>query len=113
MSHRKKVLLKLIILGDSGLGVAFYRGADACVLVYDITNPKFLAQAGPRDPDAFPFIVLGNKVDKESERRPIQHFETSAKEATSVEEAFQTIASSALQKGQEDDMYVDATGPGT
>lgn len=22
------------------LGVAFYRGADACVLVYDITNPK-------------------------------------------------------------------------
>jgi Ras-related protein Rab-7A len=62
------------------LGVAFYRGADACVLVYDITNPKsfekldtwrdeFLAQAGPRDPDAFPFIVLGNKVDKESDRR--------------------------------------------
>jgi Ras-related protein Rab-7A len=38
--------------------------------------------------------------------KPIQHFETSAKEATSVEEAFQTIASSALQKGQEDDMYV-------
>ena len=22
------------------LGVAFYRGADACILVYDITNPK-------------------------------------------------------------------------
>ncbi|ETL86913.1 hypothetical protein, variant 1 [Phytophthora nicotianae] len=188
MSHRKKVLLKLIILGDSGvgktslmnqyvnqkfsnqykatigadfltkeimlddklvtmqiwdtagqerfqsLGVAFYRGADACVLVYDITNPKsfekldtwrdeFLAQAGPRDPDAFPFIVLGNKVDKESGRRVQkqraqewcrsknvqQHFETSAKEATSVEEAFQTIASSALQKGQEDDIYVPET----
>ncbi|KAJ0403882.1 hypothetical protein ATCC90586_002598 [Pythium insidiosum] len=191
MAHRKKVLLKLIILGDSGvgktslmnqyvnqkftnqykatigadfltkeimlddklvtmqiwdtagqerfqsLGVAFYRGADACVLVYDITNPKsfekldswrdeFLAQSGPRDPDAFPFIVLGNKVDKESDRRvlkqkaqqwcqaknatqPIQHFETSAKEATSVEEAFQTIAKIALQKGQEDDIYVPET----
>ncbi|GMH69755.1 hypothetical protein TL16_g05233 [Triparma laevis f. inornata] len=94
MSHRKKVLLKIIILGDSGvgktslmnqyvskrftsqykatigadfltkeimvddklvtlqiwdtagqerfqsLGVAFYRGADACMLTYDITNPK-------------------------------------------------------------------------
>jgi hypothetical protein len=66
---------------------------------------------------------LGNKVDKENERRiqkqkaqqwcqsknvqqPIQHFETSAKEATSVEEAFQTIAKTALSKGQEDDMYV-------
>jgi len=129
MSHRKKVLLKIIILGDSGvgktslmnqyvnnrfsnqykatigadfltkeiliddklvtmqiwdtagqerfqsLGVAFYRGADACVLVYDITKAKsfeslknwkeeFLAQAGPRDPENFPFAVIGNMVDK-------------------------------------------------
>jgi GTPase SAR1 family protein len=42
------------------LGVAFYRGADACVLVFDITKPKtfeslsnwrdeFLVQAGPRN----------------------------------------------------------------
>jgi hypothetical protein len=37
--------------------------------------------------------------------QPIPYFETSAKEATSVEEAFQTIAKAALQKGQEDDMY--------
>ena len=55
------------------LGVAFYRGADACILVYDITNEKsfagldtwreeFLNQASPRDPDNFPFVVLGNKV---------------------------------------------------
>ena len=44
------------------LGVAFYRGADSCVLVFDVTKPKtfdnldswkdeFLIQAGPRDPD--------------------------------------------------------------
>lgn len=26
------------------LGVAFYRGAEACVLVYDITNPKSFEQ---------------------------------------------------------------------
>ncbi|CAN0010929.1 unnamed protein product [Choristocarpus tenellus] len=62
------------------LGVAFYRGAEACVLVYDITNPKsfeqldswreeFLIQAAPSDPDNFPFIVIGNKVDREGERR--------------------------------------------
>merc|ERR1719473_1870579 len=98
MAHRKKVLLKVIILGDSGvgktslmnqyvnkkfsnqykatigadfltkevlldeklvtmqiwdtagqerfqsLGVAFYRGADACVLVYDITNARSFSQ---------------------------------------------------------------------
>ncbi|CDJ42554.1 Ras family domain-containing protein, putative [Eimeria tenella] len=61
------------------LGVAFYRGADCCVLVFDVTNPKsfdsleswkdeFLIQSSPADPDAFPFVVLGNKVD-ESERQ--------------------------------------------
>merc|ERR1712072_69009 len=44
------------------LGVAFYRGADACVLVYDLTAKKsfenldtwrdeFLIQASPKDPD--------------------------------------------------------------
>lgn len=93
----------------------------------DSWRDEFLAQAGPRDPDSFPFIVLGNKVDKESERRvqkqkaqqwcqvknpqqPIQHFETSAKEATSVEEAFITVAKTALQKGQEEDMYVSHWG---
>merc|ERR1711959_37932 len=128
MASRKKVLLKVIILGDSGvgktslmnqyvnrkfskqykatigadfltkevkvddnlvtmqiwdtagqerfqsLGVAFYRGADCCVLVYDVNNSKsfdtldswrdeFLIQASPKDPDNFPFVVLGNKID--------------------------------------------------
>lgn len=59
------------------LGVAFYRGADCCVLVFDVTAPntfknldswrdEFLIQASPRDPDHFPFVVLGNKVDLEN-----------------------------------------------
>lgn len=59
------------------LGVAFYRGADCCVLVYDVTAPssfksldswrdEFLIQASPRDPENFPFIVIGNKIDLES-----------------------------------------------
>jgi len=57
--------------------VAFYRGADCCVLVFDVSAPtsfksldswrdEFLIQASPRDPDNFPFVVLGNKVDLES-----------------------------------------------
>lgn len=56
------------------LGSAFYRGADACIFVFDLTNAKtfddldswrdeFLLQASPRDPVSFPFVVLGNKVD--------------------------------------------------
>ena len=59
------------------LGVAFYRGADCCVLVFDVTSAnsfktldswrdEFLIQASPRDPENFPFVVLGNKVDLEN-----------------------------------------------
>ena len=58
--------------------VAFYRGADACILVHDITSSRsalnnwrteFLSQAHPPDPDNFSFVVIGNKVDNESNRR--------------------------------------------
>merc|ERR1711920_889545 len=62
------------------LGVAFYRGADCCALVYDLTNQKsyesldswrdeFLAQAAPRDPASFPFVLIGNKADLEGKRK--------------------------------------------
>jgi hypothetical protein len=65
------------------LGVAFYRGADCCVLVFDVNNLKsfealdswrdeFLQQAAPRDPDSFPFVVLGNKIDMEEGRRQVR-----------------------------------------
>ncbi len=60
------------------LGQGFYRGADACILVYDTTDPEsldnldhwrtdFLEQVGGSASSlaqAFPFVVLGNKVDK-------------------------------------------------
>jgi small GTP-binding protein len=65
------------------LGVAFYRGADCCVLVYDVNSAKsfetldswrdeFLIQASPRDPENFPFVVLGNKIDVEETRRQVR-----------------------------------------
>jgi len=67
------------------LGVAFYRGADCCVLVYDVNNSKsfdaldswrdeFLIQASPRDPDTFPFVVLGNKIDVEESKRVVGYY---------------------------------------
>eukprot|EP00918_Siedleckia_nematoides_P063740 GHVU01138688.1.p1 GENE.GHVU01138688.1~~GHVU01138688.1.p1 ORF type:complete len:212 (-),score=36.97 GHVU01138688.1:255-890(-) len=104
------------------LGVAFYRGAECCVLVFDLTNPKslesleswrkeFLGQASPRDPDNFPFVVIGNKVDMEAERKVsnaravawcqaynIPFFEASARNAIKVDEAFEEIARKALQQ---------------
>ena len=66
-------------------------------------------QASPRDPDNFPFVVLGNKIDLDNRavstkraqqwchsKNDIPYFETSAKEAINVEQAFQTIAKNAL-----------------
>jgi len=185
MASRRKVLLKVIILGDSGvgktslmnqyvnkkfsnqykatigadfltkevmvddrlvtmqiwdtagqerfqsLGVAFYRGADCCVLCFDVTMPptfksldswrdEFLIQASPRDPENFPFVVLGNKIDLENRavsvkraqqwchaKSDIPYFETSAKESINVEQAFQTIAKNALARETDVDLYND------
>ena len=67
------------------LGVAFYRGADCCVLVYDVNSAKsfetldswrdeFLIQASPHDPENFPFVVLGNKIDVEENKRQVCYF---------------------------------------
>ncbi|KAB2091685.1 Ras-related Rab7 [Gossypium arboreum] len=118
------------------LGVAFYRGADCCVLVYDVNSMKsfdnlnnwreeFLIQASPSDPENFPFVVLGNKIDVDggnsrvvSEKKArawcaskgnIPYFETSAKEGVNVEEAFQCIAKDALKSGEEEDIYLPDT----
>ncbi|KAJ3282867.1 Ras- protein Rab-7A [Rhizoclosmatium sp. JEL0117] len=117
------------------LGVAFYRGADCCVLVFDVTNSKsfdqldswrdeFLLQSSPKDPDTFPFVVVGNKVDLEESRRQVSqkralqwclqkgnipYFETSAKEAINVDLAFQTMARNALDQEMEVELYNDVT----
>jgi len=99
------------------LGNSFYRGADCCILVFDVTIPKsfddietwrneFLLQSHIDDPDSFPFVLLGNKVDQENERAVpaknarnwcqlhgnIPYIETSAKEAVNVEKAFLTAS---------------------
>lgn len=119
------------------LGVAFYRGADCCVLVFDVNNTKsfdnldvwkdeFLVQANVTDPENFPFIVLGNKIDVEESKRAVSakkaqgycaqrgnlpYFETSAKEAIGVGRAFEVIARNALQREDSQDFtddYADA-----
>ena len=56
------------------LGVAFYRGADGVILVYDMTNKEsfdniefwrenFIKNADPLNPDKFPFTLIANKSD--------------------------------------------------
>ncbi|EMS62852.1 Ras-related protein Rab7 [Triticum urartu] len=120
------------------LGVAFYRGADCCVLVYDVNSMKsfdnlnnwreeFLIQASPSDPDNFPFVLLGNKVDVDggnsrvvSEKKAkawcaskgnIPYFETSAKDGINVEEAFQCIVKNALKNEPEEELSLSLIMP--
>ncbi|CAI0396303.1 unnamed protein product [Linum tenue] len=112
MSVRRRTLLKVIVLGDSGvgktslmnqypfhfrifiwdtagqerfqsLGVAFYRGADCCVLVYDVNvmrsfdslenwHDEFLKQVSSSPPSpncsssSVPVVVYANPADPKS-----------------------------------------------
>ena len=73
---------------------------------------EFLVHANPTNPQSFPFVVLGNKSDLANKRQvstqkakswcsgknDIAFYETSAKEAVNVEQAFQTIAKAALAR---------------
>lgn len=102
------------------LNTSYFRGADCCTLVYDVTASAsfkklddwydlFLIQAGPRKSANFPFVVIGNKIDLENRevsakrarqwcscRGDLPYFETSAKRADNVEQAFQEVARRAL-----------------
>ena len=109
------------------LGHAFYRGADCCVLVYDVTSvpsfktlqswrDEFLITANPTDPENFPFVLLGNKMDLEQQmtvsakmaknwsrdKNNIQHFEVSAKEGWNLNEAFTEMARLAMAREREE-----------
>uniref|UniRef100_A0AC35U7J4 Ras-related protein Rab-7a n=1 Tax=Rhabditophanes sp. KR3021 TaxID=114890 RepID=A0AC35U7J4_9BILA len=108
------------------LGVAFYRGADCCVLVYDVTDAssfkqldawrdEFLIQANPRNAENFPFVLIGNKTDLPTHaitearakrwcesKNNIPFFQVSVKEGTNIEDAFNEIAKNALQRENQD-----------
>lgn len=83
-------------------------------MVSPIANDVYFlipSQASPRDPDHFPFVLLGNKIDLDNRsilqaqamkwcqsKGGIPYFETSAKDSINVEQAFQTIAKNALSQ---------------
>ena len=108
------------------LGMAFYRGADACLLVYDVTNyasfknidtwkNNFINNISIDDVNKFPIILVGNKSDLPrkiskaevkswSNRNNIDNYITSAKEKYNIQRIFIEITKKMIEyKSNNDD----------
>lgn len=117
------VLIKLEMWDTAGqeryrsLSPLYFRGADACLMVYDVTSgqsfadlegwfSEFRSMAGA----AVPMVVVGNKMDLQTTRQvnardaeewsrgaDCAHFLASAKDNTGVDEVFAELARRAAQ----------------
>lgn len=79
----------------------------------------FIQHAAPSDPSSFPFVLLGNKLDKESDRKvkateakawcrengDMPYYEVSAKDNISVDDAFIEMAKMAIKRESENQMF--------
>eukprot|EP01105_Mastigella_eilhardi_P028001 TRINITY_DN8972_c0_g1_i1.p1 TRINITY_DN8972_c0_g1~~TRINITY_DN8972_c0_g1_i1.p1 ORF type:complete len:202 (-),score=72.98 TRINITY_DN8972_c0_g1_i1:53-658(-) len=112
------------------LGTAFYRGADCCVLVFDVNVRKtfdnlggwraeFMEAVGVNDD--FPFVVVGNKIDADNSReisqkraqawsRNMPYFEASAKENINVDHLFRSVAQAAVERDKAKQSDEDYSG---
>lgn len=117
------------------LRTPFYRGSDICLLVFAVDDrqslvnlnqwrKEFLYYADVKDPENFPFLVLGNKVDVTerlvSEEDAVlwcrtngemPYFETSAKDNTNVDLAFSSSVKRHLELEQKLDTQMKNITP--
>ncbi|XP_067848804.1 ras-related protein Rab-9A [Heptranchias perlo] len=112
------------------LRTPFYRGSDCCLLTFSVDDhqsfqnlgnwkKEFIYYADVKEPDNFPFVVLGNKIDvnerqvstdeaqawcKDNGNHP--YFETSAKDATNVAVAFEEAVRRVLAADDRSDSFM-------
>lgn len=104
------------------LSIAYYRGADACAFVFDLTErtsffnldgwvKSFLDQIEESRQKGFPIVVLGNKADMENKtvtsdtikewcakNDNLPYFEVSAKTHVGIDAAFSRVATLAARR---------------
>mmetsp|Transcript_72256 Transcript_72256/g.64940 ORF Transcript_72256/g.64940 Transcript_72256/m.64940 type:complete len:219 (+) Transcript_72256:167-823(+) len=191
MSGTKKVLVKIIIIGESGVGKtallhkyvmnkfieehkatigadfltkdisigdklitlqiwdtagqerfqsmssAFWRGANACIMIYDITNKEsfesinkwrdnLLREIDPEQIETFPLLLIGNKSDLSDEKREVPRFdannyaqqyqmlfyETSALNGFNINPSIQELAKAAIKVYKHDIPYLEPVSNG-
>ncbi len=111
------------------MGASFYRNSECCVLVFDLTEEstfetidswrvEFLNQLNPKDPENFPFVLIGNKCDQVGnikvsidkinryceKNKNMQYFQTSAKDNIKVDDAFQLVGKLAFNRNNNNEM---------
>jgi len=112
------------------LAAPFYRGAQICVLVFDVNEKhtfdaveswreEFLHHADVEDQESFPFLLLGNKKDlgdkvsestvrrwlEQEQYKNVMYLETSAKCNENIKEAFDHVAQLCLQNTPNDLLF--------
>ena len=113
----------------------YFRGSDICLLVYsvddeqsfynlDIWKREFLYYADIKDPDSFPFVLLGNKCDLDEGTHEVKtadvknwcevngnmkFFKTSAKDSVNVEAAFQASVQTLIESEMKMDKKLKAS----
>lgn len=112
------------------LRTPFYRGSDCCLLTFSVDDnqsflnlsnwkKEFIYYADIKEPEKFPFVVLGNKVDVTErqvsaedarlwcqENGDYPYYETSAKDSTNVAVAFEEAVHRVLAMDDKTDYLI-------